>query len=260
MINKKHRNKPHRLCYKDQFLLVLMRLRLGLLNQDLAERFQVSESTCSNIFATWIRFLSNFFGNALIVWLPKEVILSQLPQCFKGNYQNTRCIIDCTEVYIERPKSLDVQAATWSDYKKHNTFKVLVAISPAGYIMHLSDCYGGRSSHQFICQNSGLYDLLEYGDAVMADRGFQSKEDLLHHYCHLAVPPGARAKSQMTTTECKKTKQVANVRIHVERAINRLKTFRILKNTFPLTMLPYADDVIRTCASICNVQPALIKN
>ena len=160
-----------------------MRLRLGLLNQDLVERFQVSESTCSNIFATWIHFLSNFFGNTLIVWLPKEVILSQFPQCFKGNYQNTRCIIDGTEVYIERPKSLDFQAATWSDYKKRNTFKVLEAISPAGYIMHLSDCYGGRSSDQFICH----YDLLEYGDVVMADRGFQIKEDLLHHYCHLKI-------------------------------------------------------------------------
>ena len=107
-----------------------------------------------------------------------------------------------------------------------------MAISPAVYIIHLSDCYDGRSSDQFICQNSGLYDLMEYGDVVMADRGFQIKEDLLHHYCHLAVPPGACAKSQMTATECKKTKQVANVRIHVERAISRLKTFRILKKLF----------------------------
>ena len=260
-VNKKRRHKSHRLCYMDQFLLVLMRLRLGLLLQDLADRFQISESICSNIFATWVRFLSKFLGSALIVWLPKEVIVSQLPQCFvEGHYQNTRCIIDCTEVYIERPKSLDVQAATWSDYKQHNTFKILVTISPSGYIMHLSDCHGGRATDQFICRNSGLYNLLEYGDVVMADRGFQIKEDLLHHYCQLAAPPGARTKSQLTTNECEETKEVANAPIHVERAISRLKTFRILKNTFPLTMLPYADDIIRTCASICNIQPALIQN
>ena len=48
-------------------------------------------------------------------------------------------------------------------------------------------------------------------------------------------------------------------RIHVERAINRLKTCRILKNTFPLTMLPLVDDIVRTCASICNIQPLLLK-
>ena len=50
----------------------------------------------------------------------------------------------------------------------------------------------------------------------------------------VAVPPGARAKAQMTATECKETEEVANVRIHVERTINGVKTFRILKNTFQL--------------------------
>ncbi len=126
--------------------------------------------------------------------------------------------------------------------------------------MHLSDCYGGRTTDQYICQNSGFYNLLEYGDMVMADRGFQIKEDLLHFYCSLVVPPGARAKSQMTTTECSLTKEVADLRINVERAINRLKTFRILKNTLPLTMLPLAYDIIHTFAAICNIQPKLIKD
>ena len=93
----------------------------------------------------------------------------------------------------------------------------------------------------------------------MADRGFQIRDDLLHFYCTLYVPPGARVKSQMTERECKKTKEIANLRIHVERAINRIKTFRILKNTLPLTVLPFADDIMRTCAAICNIQPPLIK-
>ena len=248
-----------KLSGRDQFLLVLMKLRLALLNQDLADRFQISPGTCSSIFTTWVKFLSSFLGNALIVWLPKEVILSNLPSFFKGRNKKVRCIIDCTEIYIERPKSLDVQATTWSDYKKHNTFKFLVAVSPAGYIMFLSDCFGGRATDQFICQESGFYNFLEQGDIVMADRGFQIREDLLHYYCTLAIPPGARTKSQMTTGECRKTKEVANLRIHVERAINRLKTFRILKNTFPLTMLPLANDIVRLCAAICNIQPPLIK-
>ena len=247
--NKKYNTKSDKLCYRDQFLLVLMRLRLGLLTHDLADRFQISMCICSNIVSTWVHFLSKCLGNAPIVGLPKEVIMSNIPQCFKGHYRNTQCIIDCTEVVIAHPKSLDLQAANWSEYKKHSNFKVLVAVSPAaGYIMYLSDCYGGRITDRFICQNSDICNFLEYGDVVMADCGFQIKEDLLCHYCHLALPPGALAKSQMTATECKQTKEVANVRIHVERAINRLKTFRLLKNTFPLTILPLADDIVRTCA------------
>ena len=229
------------------------------MNQDLADRFQVSEGTVSAIFVTWVRFLGKFLADALIFWLPKERILSNLPLIFKEHQKKKRCIIDCSEVFIERPKYLDVQAATWSDYKKHNTFKFLIGISPTGYIMFLSGCYGGRATDQYICQNSGFYSNLEYGDEIMADRGFQIKEDLLHHYCSLSIPPGARVKSQMTTSECKKIKEVANLRIHVERAINRLKTFSILKNVFPLTSLPLGDDIIRTCAAICNIQPTLLK-
>jgi len=98
-----------------------MRLRLGLFNEDLADRFGISEGTCSSIFTTWERLLSKLLGNALIVWLPKEAVYSNLPKMFHEKYRHARCIIDCTEVYIERPKSLDEQAATWSDYKKHNT-------------------------------------------------------------------------------------------------------------------------------------------
>ncbi len=175
--------KSHQLSSKHQFFLVLMRLRLGLLNQDLAERFQISEANCTNKFATWIRFLGKFLGDAIITWLPKDVIHPNIPSVFEGDHQKTNCIIDCKEVYIERPKSLlYAQACTWSDYNKHNPMNFLVAIAPSGYIMFLSDCYGGRATDQYICQDSGFYNLLEYGHQIMADCGFQIKEDLLYYY------------------------------------------------------------------------------
>ena len=48
--------------------------------------------------------------------------------------------------------------------------------------MLLSDCYSGRTTDQYICANSSLYSHLVPGDDVMADRGFQIKEDLLHYH------------------------------------------------------------------------------
>ena len=62
----------------------------------------------------------------------------------------------------------------------------------------------------------------------------------------------------MRTTECQRTKDVANLRIHVERAINRIKTYRNFKSVLPLTMLHHADDIVRTCAALCNLQPPLV--
>ena len=251
--------KCKKLSLKDQFFLTLVRLRLGLLNEDLADRFQISTGLCSEIFKTWISFLSSTLGQALINWIPKEAVLEHMPKVFKEKgYSNVRVIIDCFESFIERSKSLEVQAVTWSDYKHHNTIKFLLGISPAGFITFLSDCYGGRASDKFICQDSGFFDVLEFGDEVMADRGFQITEELLARNTRLVIPPGARLKSQMTFGECSKTKSVANLRIHVERAIRRIKTFRILTTVIPISMLHSIDDIVCVCGALCNLKPKLI--
>ena len=92
----------------------------------------------------------------------------------------------------------------------------------------------------------------------MADRGFQIKEELLLHFSSLEIPPGARIKSQMTSAEGRKTKDAANLRIHVERAINCIKSFRILENTLPVSLLQHIDDILWTCAALCNLKPKLI--
>ena len=237
-----------------------MRLRLGLLNEDLADRFNISPALCSNTFKTWIRLLRIFFADSLIQWLPIEAIRDHLPEIYKkAGHHHLRCIIDCTEVFIERPKNLEVQAQTWSDYKGHNTIKFLLGISPTGYVMFVSDCYGGRASDKYVCNDSGFFYLLERDDEIMADRGFQITEELLLRFCSLSVPPGARTKSQMTSAECKKTKHVANLRIHVERAINRIKIYRIFKSILPISMLHHADDIVHVCAAMCNLKPLLIK-
>ena len=132
--------------------MTLMRLRLGILNEDLADRFCISPSTCSSTFKTHVRLLSETIGKSLVKWIPKESVLENMPTMFrKAGYGNVRTIIDCSEVFIECSKSLNTQALTWSDYKHHNTIKFLIGISPTGFVSFLSKCYGGRASDKFIC-------------------------------------------------------------------------------------------------------------
>ena len=48
-----------------------------------------------------------------------------MPQSFRSSFgTNVSVIVDCFEVFIDRPSSLLPQAVTWSSYKHHNTVKV----------------------------------------------------------------------------------------------------------------------------------------
>lgn len=56
-----------KLSSKQAIFLVLVKLRLGLTDSDLAYRFSISQSTVSVILRTWLPFLSNQFS-AFICW------------------------------------------------------------------------------------------------------------------------------------------------------------------------------------------------
>jgi len=119
-----------------------------------------------------------------------EIVKSTLPPPFRNvKYQNVRHIIDCTEVFIEKPNNLQTAAQTWSDYKHHHTGKILVSITPAGMFNFVSKSWGGRTSDKHITLHSGFLDLIEPYDKVMADRGFQIREDLALLNAELLIPP-----------------------------------------------------------------------
>ena len=119
----------------EEFFLVLVRLRLGLFEQDLAYRFGVSQSTVSHIINTWI----NFIYVQIPLWIPRDLTLLNMPQCFKDKYLFTRVIIDATEVFVEQPALPELQQLTFSTYKNTNTYKGLIGISPSGAVVFVSD-------------------------------------------------------------------------------------------------------------------------
>ena len=111
-----------------------------------------------------------------------------MPTQFKDLYPTTRVIIDCTELFIETPSSLNIQSSTWSSYKHHNTLKGLEGISPTGACIYVSRLHTGGISDQEITRCSGILGLVEPGDAVMADKGFDISYELLIRGCHLNIP------------------------------------------------------------------------
>ena len=79
-------------------LALFMRLRLGLLHEDIAERFEIGLSTASKQFTTWIKVMDCEL-KFLFPWPAKSLILRKTPSQFK-KYPNIRVIIVCTELFI----------------------------------------------------------------------------------------------------------------------------------------------------------------
>lgn len=202
-----------------------MKLRLGLTHEDLAFRFHCSCATISAIFHDWLNITAQRF-TSLIHWPSREEIKRNLPALFRSPpFNSVRCIIDCRKIFIDRPASLSARAMIYSNYKFHNTIKFLVGISPTGSITFL---WGGRASDKTITKSSGLIDLLEGGDIVMADRGFSFPEYFAAKGVQLLIPASTRGNTQLSGQEVSMSRHRSRMRIHVERAIGRIKNYCIL--------------------------------
>ena len=116
--------------------MVLMKLRLNVPFQDLAYRFMVSVPTVSRIFWSWINAMDNRLS-ALIHWPERENLWKTMPMCFKYAFGNkVTVIIDCFEVFIEKPTNLMARAQTFSSYKHHNTIKILVSLLKGLFLLY----------------------------------------------------------------------------------------------------------------------------
>ena len=64
---------------------------------------------------------------------------------------------------------------------------------------------------------------------------------------------------QLSRAATKNTRQIARVRIHVERAIERLKDFKIFQGNLPLTLAALADQMLIVCGALCNLLKPLAR-
>ena len=168
-------------------------------------------------------------------------------------YERTRVIIDCTELFIQRPSAPDVQQLTYSTYKSHNTAKALIGITPNRFVSFLSPLQPGRLSDKEIVRRSGLTELLEPGDLVLADRGF-TIDDLLDDGIDLNIPSFLGARPQFESSEVVYSRAIGRLRIHVERVIGRIRRFDILSCTFPNSSLSELDKIWTICCYLTNLQ------
>lgn len=131
-------------------------------------------------------------------------------------------------------------------------------------VTYVSRIYGGKASDQYITSNSA--DLLENLEtskgSIMTDRGFLVHGILSDMGVKVHMPAfKGTDRCQFTASEAEQSEMISKVRIHVERVIQRIKTYHIFDTELKLTMKDIAAQVFTVCAfHHTDIQELLFKS
>ena len=108
-----------------------------------------------------------------------------------------------------------------------------------------------------IVLHSKVLEQIKPGDLILADKGFLL-HDLLPQGVTVNIPPFLN-KPQFTKEQVIETTRIARARIHVERAIQQIKLFRILC-FIPRSYRSKATKIFQLCAILANLQTPVIQS
>nr|CAI5865892.1 unnamed protein product [Callosobruchus analis] len=180
--------RSHRLNVRERVLLTMTKLKLDLSYVTLGALFSISGQLCKTYFFDFLTVLSQVLK--VCIYFPSaEEVSKNLPKCFK-NFKNCRAVLDCIEIFIQRPSCLCCRIKFYSQYKKSTTIKFMTGVSPGGIITFISKPYGGRASDKLIFEESDfIKNLSPNRDSIMVDKGFLIDDLCAMYKIRLIRPP-----------------------------------------------------------------------
>ena len=210
--------KPGTLTLRDQFFVTLVKLRQDPNFDYIADQVGLSRTTIADIFWKWVKLIEAKLS-FMIQWPDRETVSRTIPPVLKRKFPRLTCIIDCFEIFIDKPTNLKARAQCYSNYKKHTTVKFLIGCNPLGAVVFLSRAWGGRVSDVELTRQSGFINNHYHhpGDQILADRGFTLQDDFASECsAELLLPAFKRGKKQLSAQEVETARALSSVRILIE--------------------------------------------
>ncbi|XP_067287719.1 uncharacterized protein [Pseudorasbora parva] len=228
----------------DEFFLFMVHLSVGLAERDLGHRFNIHQSTVSQIITIWANFLYTILGSVRI-WMSEEAVKAQMPTEFQ-DYPDTRVVIDCTELRCQTPSSLLYQGDV-----SHCSFKGLIGMAPHGAVTFVSSLCAGSVSDKELLKKSGIVSLLKPGMAVMVNKGL-FVDDCVP--CKVYRPACLLNQEELPANEIRETQSIARLRIHIERLICRVKQHKLFDTVIPLSITGTINQLYTVACLLINYQ------
>lgn len=245
---------------QERILIVFIKLKTSLSFSCMGPVFRLHYQSVSLTFyrtIPWIRAVSE----ALVYWPSQTQIKKNMPYYFRPMYEDVVAVLDCTEIAIKKPNCLHCRINAYSHYKGRETAKYLIAVTPGGTISFISRGYGGKCSDKQIVVQENVLDKIKLGESVMTDKGFLIDEECQKRGIKLVRPPFLRAPlTQLSQIDAAENVSIAAARVHVERAIQRIKQFSILNDKIDSHLIPVLDDIVFIACGIANASKPILSN
>ncbi|XP_058442959.1 uncharacterized protein LOC131438137 [Malaya genurostris] len=261
MLLKQYRDKPHSsVSLEEEVLIVFIKLKTNLTFRCISGIFRLHSQTISSCFHRTLPYLSAAL-KPLIYWPSEKQIANNTPYYFRPDFEDVVAVLDCTEISIMKPKCLHCRINTYSHYKSRETAKYLVGVSPGGSIIYISAGYGGKTSDKQIVLEEKVLDRFKPGQAVMTDKGFMIGKECEQKGIKLVRPPFLHAPAkQLSRMDATLNISIAAARVHVERAIQRIRIFSFFNSKVDSRFVPVLDELIIIACAIVNLSNPILSN
>ena len=131
----------------------------------------------------------------------------------------------------------------------------------------MSHLYEGSIIDKELVKRSGFLKLLGRkiaggeilkGDAIMADKGFDIDDQLCLLGLKLNIPPFLKDKIGFEEDDVIKTQTIGQHRIHVERAICKIRRNRIFHSVIPVTTFGSINQIWSVACLLSNFQNSIL--
>ena len=239
--------------------MTMMRLRRYKPVFELCRFFGVSKKQVRSIFITWVNFMY-FTFKGLNWWPVRDLVSFYMPEDFKHKFPTTRVILDGTEIPVQKPANPLAQQDTFSTYKNRNTMKAVVGSTPGELISYSSPAYGGATTDRQIIERSDLPHRLDPCDSVIVDKGFSIEDLLIPYKVTINIPAFFRKQNKIDGKIVLRDRRLASKRVHIEREIGLVKTFKILTHSLNATGTALATRIFVGCFYLCNFRRNIVSN